>query len=462
MNLNLVKKTIISTSIREITSNSQLFSYYNKRAISIMKSNLLQKPDFLKKIVYSGRIHGLAVEQTSIFHDDLLGMIEVLNRLYGDNWDFYIEPKFNFLLNVEEEEFEIDFESYQSTGQNGEGKLVFNGFQLSINILYPEVIIKNSDEKEHTIKDLIVNLVFRSQCRVNDIEINSNHYGYYYTYYGSMKIIDVSGTRATQSYEEYVIGYFHSHLSVSRDYNYNSALYLPSFCLGDNDVNDIKQILNENFSLGNFELLLLTIDTMVSWESLEGGPYRYIKNITLGSEKEYGNSTGKEYWDAYYNPDYPGYNNVKKEFNYYFEKDRYLIKKDEKLISFIKNVASYTKDLQNAILVKQEADGTYHSSDFPENIKSQKELDAIFTANNRKSIPYFYLKGRKIKLKIHKHTGKIPDKSAFTIHPSLLEYAAKNFQTELYKKAIRRSSLKRLLNQSTHARTVSAESTVFM
>lgn len=162
--------------------------------------------------------------------NDLEGMMEVLDSLYKDNWAFY-------------------FYNLRTLPQ--------------IHILYPEVIIKNSNGNSHLIKDLMVCLTL--QIDWDRVFIKP----------------EVRGLRLTVDREEFISGYQHSHLFKvnynSYDLNFEDS---SVFCLGTNEVPEVISVFNDSHEMGTFELLLLTIESMISWESLEGVPYRKINEIS--------------------------------------------------------------------------------------------------------------------------------------------------------------------------------------
>src|SRR3990167_7989395 len=80
---------------------------------------------------------------------------------------------------------------------------------------------------------------------------------------------------------EYLARYWHSHLSWGREY------YPIEFCLSDLEISMVRlrinAILNDNGSIDALKHevigLYLLMDTLATWESLEGGPHRKIKDI---------------------------------------------------------------------------------------------------------------------------------------------------------------------------------------
>lgn len=132
-------------------------------------------------------------------------------------------------------------------------------------IHFPEFQIRNAHDDSHTIRDLYVilspffdlkdNLCFKK---------------------------DLYGFRTTLTELELYSGYQHSHLPSRGNYLYRfkELQYDTKFCLGSSEVVDLLLMLNSTeFDSNLFELFLLTLDSYVKWESLDGGPYIKISNI---------------------------------------------------------------------------------------------------------------------------------------------------------------------------------------
>ncbi|MGL4343554.1 MAG: hypothetical protein ACRCRZ_03245, partial [Metamycoplasmataceae bacterium] len=126
-------------------------------------------------------------------------------------------------------------------------------------IHYPEFYITNSSNLKHKIKDLFIKITF-----VNGIIRTS-----------------LEGLRTTYSKLDYVKQYNHSHLSGFQN-------YFNNFCLGTNTI-IVNKLIDINSKETNFtkedivSLLVITDQKYVGWESIEGRPYKYIKNINLES-----------------------------------------------------------------------------------------------------------------------------------------------------------------------------------
>ena len=166
--------------------------------------------------------------------------IRVINDIYDNSWDIAFEVKKDF---------------------NNKIFLEIKG----IYILFPEINITNRDRANHTIKDLLVLIQL---------------YNYNNT---ALKIHSLKGGRLTLSYAEYQSDYFHSHLPIFKN-SISTGMnlpYLSDFCTGSGEINIYHSNINgDGFSEERFIRYAMQIMSLVSYESIEGTPYRYIRSIS--------------------------------------------------------------------------------------------------------------------------------------------------------------------------------------
>ena len=218
--------------------------YYNWM-IACQKSGVIRTTKFFYHYHKKGRFVDLPGDSMK-FANQIDKIISVLNRKYGENWDF-------FLYHV------------------GNGR-----FAIKLLIHYPEVKISNRLDKTHNIKDLFVKLNLGT---VNDSDI--------ITFIGS-----IDGFRTTYSYNEAYSMYTHSHLGrkdiFSSPYQ---CLADSNFCTGEGPLVDAFDELYDSSYDGDeiedirFESFFYLLDSYVEWESLEGGPYIHfseIKGVNFG------------------------------------------------------------------------------------------------------------------------------------------------------------------------------------
>ena len=129
---------------------------------------------------------------------------------------------------------------------------------VDVTIHYPEILITNSYKQKHKIRDLY--LTFTISC--------SRSVSSY-----SKRILTISSTlecsRGTLTSIEYAKNYYHSHHGNS------------SFCLGYSELRDfLNEVAYTGLNSDNFEFFTYILDDYLKWESVEGGPYRKIENLT--------------------------------------------------------------------------------------------------------------------------------------------------------------------------------------
>lgn len=182
-------------------------------------------------------------------------------------------------------------------------------------IKFPIVNITNSRRNRHTIRDLFVRTVFQKRD-------------------GRLHLGNVQGGRTTFTFAEVNSRYLHSHLQgISIDNNFRTPGY-GNFCTGSGDINiSIADINSLGFSPERFISYLLNLQTLVSWESLEGVPYRKmaeINSLTQGA----------------------------RVFNYYEGNTTYLINVIKMHKAFLKTGLKLNFKLENSVL-KLIEDETY-------------------------------------------------------------------------------------------------------
>ena len=182
-------------------------------------------------------------------------MIKALNNFYPNRWDI---------------DLEFIYDYFNTKSDNDKIVVLVKG----ITIHYPNVTISNKDNKQHNIKDLFVSLKFELNKKDKENK--------------KVNIIGIFGRRATLTYEEVCSNYAHSHLNpnvASYFESNNKNLFRNSitrFCTGSGEINVLLADYNsDSFNEDRFNLILVQLMTLVSWESIEGTPYRYISNIKI-------------------------------------------------------------------------------------------------------------------------------------------------------------------------------------
>jgi hypothetical protein len=130
---------------------------------------------------------------------------------------------------------------------------------LSLVIYVPEIIIVNGQHKKHTITDLYTKLVFAVETS------------------GTARITDLALRRGSITHGEYCYGYVHSHVSQSSSGTLQS--YSNSVCLGSTPIATLRTLLQAKYSNKDYRNFLHMYKNWLSWESIEGAPYRYMDKI---------------------------------------------------------------------------------------------------------------------------------------------------------------------------------------
>jgi len=133
--------------------------------------------------------------------------------------------------------------------------------ELTIKIIihYPELIVRNSLNQSHRITDLYFRMYFRTN---------------------SGKLTTYNVTRGTLSQAEKQSGHAQSHVGSSAA---NGAW--AGMCLGGGPIRSQIHTLSSagNIASGDyniFEIFIIGLKDFFSWESIEGGPYYYMADIS--------------------------------------------------------------------------------------------------------------------------------------------------------------------------------------
>ena len=312
-------------------------------------------------------------------------MITSLNSIYKDRWSFRF----------------LDLHSFPQ-----------------ILIYFPEFTIKNSSGDTHKILDLYV--VLKPVLCSNGPNFGNSIYGF----------------RTTLTDKEYSSGYIHSHI-ISTDvyfehFSLNDYAY-KSFCLGSSEVIDIMQILNNSssFDKNMFELLLLTLDTYVKWESLEGGPYIRMSTIDFdrsGSSHIFVPTQHKE--DAIYLIERSI--NVRKNWEYVHNNGTIKVVYSDDFVNSLKKL--FMDNNYTHLFCTKKGDRYYYLSDSGYNIPRVLSKYILFRGTEK------YLKIKNTLVRNMKSNINI---EALEIHPTLLDIIENDISKKITKKYIEYYAKKR-------------------
>lgn len=143
-------------------------------------------------------------------------------------------------------------------------------------VWWPEITIRNSCEQSHVMRDVYLKFLLRSE---------------------SVKVYGIR--RGTLIEEEIRNDYVFSHCSTSNIFGWTN----DNFCFGDTAIANLRhQISNSRIQVfKNLKFFLQAINEYLSWESLEGVPYRKIDNVICDRNKWKDASCNVYEFDKYYN-----------------------------------------------------------------------------------------------------------------------------------------------------------------
>ena len=319
--------------------------------------------------------------------------IRVINDIYDNSWDIAFEVKKDF---------------------NNKIFLEIKG----IYILFPEINITNRDRANHTIKDLLVLIQL---------------YNYNNT---ALKIHSLKGGRLTLSYAEYQSDYFHSHLPTSKN-SISTGMNLPclsDFCTGSGEINIYHSNINgDGFSEERFIRYAMQIMSLVSYESIEGTPYRYIVSVSARP------SSG-----LYYNAD----NSTKLRFknkviSYYKQENKipvidihidstnsYYISDNETFKNFIYSIPFNDED-KNWFFCSLGDNNVYYSYGQTPGYAIPPNIQSTFIFRNVE------------KRMVIEPAPEGVNTVNYIVHPNLIKYLKEEIEYELNKGKIRKSTIDR-------------------
>ncbi len=139
------------------------------------------------------------------------------------------------------------------------------GGEIQLTIHYPDLVLTNSAEQTHPIKDMFVRFIF-----------------VYYKFPITLNNIYFCRTTATRK-DFYVDGgrintYTHSHLPKR-----HFGAWTDGFCFGGNTIiGKTVYKYSQEFDFQTFSSFLLNLENVLKWESLEGGPYTRLSQLKGG------------------------------------------------------------------------------------------------------------------------------------------------------------------------------------
>ena len=296
-----------------------------------------------------------------------------------------------------------------------------NDFRPYLKVIYPKFTITNTANESHLIKDLIVIHKIGFSDRSNSI----------YTY-------QPQGGRLSKTKLEIASGYQQSHLpshSGWRDLPFNTE----TFCVGgDTDVSRMIAEFEVEMDWDRYELYLFCIDSMITWESLEGAPYRRMSTVkhALNSRVTSVNSNNvRDIVDCII------MNKVPLDVDFYVDQGLFRIKPNERANQFIKTIIlrefNFTK--YRSMLV------TRVPNTFDEflQLKAENQPGADYEIVAKSH--YTIFRGEKVfakKIKEDSRNEKPTPIEEYIVYPKLLKDVLKQLESRIYSKAVTKSGIK--------------------
>ena len=298
----------------------------------------------------------------------------------------------------------------------------------AVHILFEEIAITNSRADTHTIKDLLVAIELR----------NDNN--------RRLKVERLKGGRLTLTYAEFQSDYFHSHLSVDcqrlNGGDYSTVPFFTNFCTGSGEINIYQSNINgDGFTERNFIAFAMQIMTLVTWESLEGMPYRHMDNIMVrpssGSYYNYNENRHSEYVYAKLLTNLIE-NQVTPDIDVIFNSNNSFEVVDNEKISKLVNELPLT-DAEKGVLLCSPVPGPNNTHFYRYNSTPGFTNIPTYTSD-------YIFRGELKQFTV----GSAPSANATTtaeieykLHPNVIKYVKKKLEYELNKKRIRQSTINR-------------------
>lgn len=330
---------------------------------------------------------------SSLVTEPLLAQLRVAIRMtqeiYSDNWDLEVDVLSGNKINI-----------------------------LSIVLNFPEIIIQNSKNKKHTIRDFYV------KCSLGiTTTYGSNEHKLY--------IQGISGNRTTWDVKEWSSDYTHSHIS-----GIDRGGHFRSFCTGSGHINDyISQMNAGEFSEELFTRFLLQVISLVSWESIEGTPYRYLEQINHRSSMGRMFNLSPTYKKILYNQTIQLYKATKTVpvLTFKLENSRYSVVDDDKYNAFFKTENFNSGDRTRYLSFIDSSGVAWTYGQVPGRNNYENDL-----ARMQK----FVFRGEEKEFKILQGEDN-NDNVTYTIHPELKNQIKEIINYEINRKAVRKSAIDR-------------------
>lgn len=312
-------------------------------------------------------------------------------------------------------------------------------FMPYFKVFYPKFTITNSQGRTHEIRDLFV------------------FHGFKWTN-GSIHPYELEGGRVSKTDLEISSGYQQSHLNSHSNWK-NSPFHYSHFCIGfDTDVSLMLAEFEVEMDFDRYELFLFCVDSMITWESLEGVPFMRMENVKNANSMRV-MSTSERYEDMVIKLIID--EKMPLDVDFYVADNTYKIHPNLRASDFIKKIVlKYMSfDVAKTILVSKVQNTFDHYLQMKPSKTAVKSLNKIAATGE-----YTIFRGRKIYAKIVKEDKRneapisVED---YIIYPKFLENVLKKLESRIYEKAVVKSATK-IYNSSSNANNSVTSDTVSM
>ena len=314
-----------------------------------------------------------------------------------------------------------------------------DGFKLCpyFKVLYPEIEITNTNKEKHTIKNLVVVFPLKWDSLLRKWQVE-----------------DMRGLRLTLSYLELDKRYPHSHLSSSHLTDYFKSMTSSKFCLGSSTLGmSIAEYNTESDKEKSnlvLEGILYTLDTYVTWESLEGVPHNYIRNLLPLGGTLVSDSNLDSYSHSLKVVDFLKENKIPLALDYGVMNGSVFIKNNSGNAEFFKNI------LQTSLFPFQkkylcfpsqgeiflQADSNFYSVTHVRNLAKEYAQNNLYNLSK----PFTFFNGRKHSLVFSFYMEKKiqKDEQNIIIYPKFLKHVYRKLESQIQKARSRSQAVRYL------------------
>ena len=368
------------------------------RNIMLLNKNR-NKKTLAKLIDLEVIFNGIPTSKNSQLKEELFKFVDIFEDKYKDNWDLHFH------------------------------RIAQGDFLVVFIVRYPEITITNTEGATHHIKELLVG---------HPLIWENNH-----LYTGAIK-----GTRLCKNKYEIKRGYQQSHLPNTSSW-LNDPFYFSSFCLGS-DTDVVRMLAEFEFEMDwdRYELYLFCIDSMLSWESLEGVPHSKMKDIiTAFNEKIFDNG-----WTTFASRIVSQIvkNKVPLDVDFYISENRYRIKTTERTIGFIRRIIDQLPLPETYLAYR-----TPNTFNQYVTTTSANPSKAVFNVDSK---AHLIFRGSILYPRVitQKEKSTVEEKD-FIINPYILKNVLRELEFRLYEKAVIKSGIKKHNSLNSANRSVSSD-----